>query len=77
MQSCMDGKSLPTANSGFRISSPNWTTGLGRIQFITATVNLVTLAPMHKYFLCTHVQSGINSQCGYEAACSEGDNYLC
>ena len=26
---CVDGESLPTANSGFRISSPNSTTGLG------------------------------------------------
>ena len=34
---CVDGESLPTANSGFRISPPNLTTGLGR----------VTLAPMH------------------------------
>ena len=37
MQGCMDGKSnsLPIANSGFMISSPNSTTGLGRVQFIT------------------------------------------
>ena len=57
MQGCMDGKSLPTANSGFIISSPNLMTGLGpgRVQFITITTNLVTLAPMQKYFLCGRV----------------------
>ena len=32
-------------------------TGLGRVQFIIATVNLVTLAPMHKYFLCACVHN--------------------
>ena len=68
---CVDGESLPTANTRFRISSPNSTTGLGRVQFIIAIANLVTLAPMHKYFLCARVQ------CGYGAACSKGDDYLC
>ena len=32
---CMDGESLPTANSGFRISSPNSTTGLGRVNSLS------------------------------------------
>ena len=75
---CVDGELLPTANSGFRISLPSSTTGLGgRVQFIIATANLVTLAPMHKYFLCARVQCAINSQCGYRVACSKGDDYLC
>ena len=55
---CVDGESLSTANYGFRISSPNSTTGLGRVQFIIATANLVTLAPIH---MCARVQCAINS----------------
>ena len=37
-----------SANSRFRISSPN---SMGRLQFIIATVNLVTLTPMHKLYI--------------------------
>ena len=74
MQGCMDGESLLTANSGFIISSPNSTTGLDRVQFITATWGMVTLTSMH---WCTRGRCSISSQCGYETACSKGDDYLC
>ena len=40
----------------------NLTTGLGRVKFITATANLLMLAPVHKYFLYTH------GRCGHNAA---------
>ena len=49
---CVDGESLHTANSsGFRISSPNSTTGLGRVQFIIATANLLVCTNI----FCMHV----------------------
>ena len=46
----------------------------GRVRFVFAEWGLVALAPMHG---CASGQCGMGSQCGYKAACSKVDDYLC